>query len=60
MDLLLDTHTIIWFLNGEDKLSSQSRLAIENTNHTNFISIASIWEIAIKLSLVKGLIIFLN
>ncbi len=51
MNYLLDTHVLIWFLNGDKLLSSKARKAIESENATNFISIASIWEIAIKLSL---------
>jgi PIN domain nuclease of toxin-antitoxin system len=51
MKYLLDTHVLIWFLNGDKSLSTKARKAIESDNATNFISIASIWEIAIKLSL---------
>ena len=53
MDLLLDTHTLIWFLNGDDKLSEKAKIAIEDINNAKIISIASIWEIAIKISLDK-------
>ena len=50
---MLNTHTIIWFLNGDDKLSIKSKELIENQNNFKFVSIASIWEIAIKISLKK-------
>ena len=53
MNLLLDTHTLIWFLNGDEKLSSEVRTAIENKRNVKFVSIASIWEIAVKLSINK-------
>lgn len=53
MNLLLDTHALIWFLNGDETLSDKAREAIEREGNQNFISIASIWEIAIKLSLGK-------
>lgn len=53
MNYLLDTHTFLWFLEGNDNFSKEARLAIENPQSVNFISIASIWEIAIKLSLGK-------
>lgn len=53
MKLLLDTHTLICFLNGDSKLSQNARTAIENPNNLKIVSIASIWEIAIKLSLNK-------
>jgi PIN domain nuclease of toxin-antitoxin system len=53
MDLLLDTHTLIWFLNGDEKLSDHVRDAIENPNNSKIVSIGSIWEISIKISLDK-------
>lgn len=51
MKYLLDTHTLIWFLNGDRDLSAKARKAIESTEAINFVSIASLWEIAIKISL---------
>lgn len=30
MDLLLDTHSLIWFLNGDKKLSDKAKSAIED------------------------------
>ncbi|MCA1760493.1 MAG: type II toxin-antitoxin system VapC family toxin [Bacteroidales bacterium] len=53
MRLMLDTHTLIWFLNGDPKLSQKARHTIENPDNLKIVSIASIWEIAIKLSLNK-------
>ncbi len=53
MDLLLDTHSLIWFLNGDEKLSDKVKIAIEDPNNSKIVSIASIWEIAIKISLDK-------
>lgn len=53
MDNLLDTHTFIWFVNGQQELSERARKTIEHKNVNNFVSIASLWEIAIKLSLDK-------
>lgn len=53
MNYLLDTHTFLWFLEGNENLSDEARSAIENPNNISFISIASIWEIAIKLNLGK-------
>ncbi len=50
---LLDTHTLIWFIGGHRNLSSRARQSIEGENVTNFVSIASLWEIAVKLSLGK-------
>ena len=53
MNLLLDTHAFLWFLNGDEQLSNKARKNIENTKQVKFISIASIWEISIKISLGK-------
>jgi len=50
---LLDTHTLIWFIGGNNELSEAARRSIEGENVTNFVSIASLWEIAIKVSLNK-------
>jgi PIN domain nuclease of toxin-antitoxin system len=46
---LLDTHTFIWFINGDDQLSANSIKKIESDNAINFISIASIREIPITI-----------
>jgi PIN domain nuclease of toxin-antitoxin system len=48
---LLDTHTLIWYINGDWELSQNAKVAIEADNTINFVSIASLWEIAIKISL---------
>lgn len=53
MDYILDTHTLIWFLNGDDKLSKRAKETVEDQNNAKSVSIASIWEIAIKISLDK-------
>lgn len=50
---LLDTHTLIWFIEGSNLLSEKARKEIESENAANFVSIASLWEIAIKVSLGK-------
>ena len=51
MNIILDTHSFIWFINGDNNLSAKARKEIENPANINFISIASIWEMAIKVSL---------
>lgn len=53
MNYLLDTHTFLWFLEGNNTLSSKARIIIENADNTIYVSIASIWEIAIKISISK-------
>ncbi|UBF24110.1 type II toxin-antitoxin system VapC family toxin [Kovacikia minuta CCNUW1] len=50
--MLLDTHTLLWFLNNEFKLPASIKQQIENTEFV-FASIASIWEIAIKVNVGK-------
>jgi len=51
MNLLLDTHAFIWFVNGDKNITIKARKAIENAANRNFVSIASLWEIAIKVSI---------
>lgn len=53
MKLLLDTHALLWFLSGDSRLSESARLAIEDLENTRHFSIATAWEIAIKVSLGK-------
>ena len=53
MRLLLDTHTLIWFINGDESLPKHVIKLIENPENDSFVSIASLWEIAIKISLGK-------
>ena len=50
---ILDTHTLIWFLNGDKQLSKTARAAIENQVNDKYVSVASFWEMAIKISLGK-------
>ncbi|MBF0547148.1 MAG: type II toxin-antitoxin system VapC family toxin [Candidatus Riflebacteria bacterium] len=51
MNLLLDSHTFLWFIEGNSKLSFQAKQLIENQENEKLISIASLWEIGIKISL---------
>lgn len=53
MSLLLDTHSFLWFIAGSSKLSEPARLSIENPETELYLSIASLWEMAIKISLGK-------
>jgi PIN domain nuclease of toxin-antitoxin system len=50
MKILLDSHAFLWFVLGDKRLSLPARLAIEDLNNQRLISIASLWEIAIKFS----------
>ena len=49
MRVLLDTHAFLWWLEDNERLSSGARQAIE-TSVEGFLSVASCWEIAIKVS----------
>jgi len=53
MNLILDTHTFMWFVNGDKNLTTKARKTIENPSNFSHISIASLWEMAIKISLGK-------
>ena len=53
MNYLLDTHALIWFLIGDKNLSEKSKEIIENQDNSIFISVSTIWEIAVKISLNK-------
>jgi PIN domain nuclease of toxin-antitoxin system len=53
MRLLLDTHSFLWFIAGNERLSISARSAIENPDNQSLLSVCSLWEIAIKSSLGK-------
>jgi len=53
MEYLLDTHSFLWFINGDEQLSEKAKIAIQDPDATKYISIVSFWEIAIKISLGK-------
>ncbi|MDM8563213.1 type II toxin-antitoxin system VapC family toxin [Candidatus Marithioploca araucensis] len=47
---MLDTHTFLWFITANPKLSNSARLLIEDIANKRLLSIASLWEITIKAS----------
>jgi len=53
MNLLLDTHTLLWFVLGDAQLSAAARQFIEDATNPKFVSPATYWEIAIKISIGK-------
>ena len=53
MNYLLDTHTFLWFINDDVSLSSIAKALIEDPENTIYLSVASVWEMAIKVSLDK-------
>ncbi|MGK7923799.1 MAG: type II toxin-antitoxin system VapC family toxin [Spirulina sp.] len=52
MNYLIDTHTFLWFINDDPKLSKNAETLIESDVDI-YVSIASLWEIAIKTNLKK-------
>lgn len=50
---LLDTHTILWYLDGDEALSQTAKELIEDRKNEIYLSIVSIWEIAIKINIGK-------
>ena len=46
--LLLDTHAFLWWLAGDERLSTDARQAISEELDPIFVSAASVWEIATK------------
>jgi PIN domain nuclease of toxin-antitoxin system len=51
--ILLDTHTLLWFLQDDPQLSPSAKASIEDPANRKLVSIASCWEIAIKAGLRK-------
>ena len=53
MNLLLDTHALLWWLDANPLLSEKARLHIADGSNLVFVSAAVIWEIRIKQALGK-------
>ena len=53
MNLLLDTHTFIWWAADPTKLSPAGDAALRDVANMLFLSVASIWELQIKLQIGK-------
>jgi PIN domain nuclease of toxin-antitoxin system len=51
--ILLDTHLLLWWLEGSPSLSAQARELIRDPENTVFVSAVSLWEIWLKESLGK-------
>lgn len=52
MNILLDTHTFLWFINDSPELSQNAADLLESDINL-LLSMASLWEIAIKVNLRK-------
>ena len=53
MNILLDSHTLIWFSQNSPQLSSSAIEILEDRNNLLFLSLVSVWEIQIKVQLGK-------
>jgi PIN domain nuclease of toxin-antitoxin system len=53
MGFILDTHTFIWYFNGDDQLSKMALSVLDDKSQKKYLSIASLWEIAIKVNVGK-------
>jgi PIN domain nuclease of toxin-antitoxin system len=53
MRLLLDTHTFLWYVLNDARLSTTARAAIDDPANDVLVSPATYWEIAIKVSINK-------
>ncbi len=48
MKLLLDTHAFIWWDRAPDRLSGRALRAISRSSSEVYLSVVSLWEIAVK------------
>jgi len=53
MDILLDTCSALWYFNGDESMPQSTRELILNAENTIYVSIATVWEVAIKMSINK-------
>jgi PIN domain nuclease of toxin-antitoxin system len=51
--LLLDTHSMYWYIEDDPQLSGRARTLIQDASNEILVSPASYWEIAIKISIGK-------
>jgi len=48
MNYLVDSHALLWMMSEPRKLSQQARTILADKTLSKFISVTSLWEIAIK------------
>ena len=53
MKYLLDTHIVLWLAENSPKLSGAAKTIILNEANEKYVSIASCWEVSVKLSINK-------
>lgn len=55
MSYLLDTSSFLWFVHDDKRLSAAAAEHLADSGNAIFLSIASVWELAIKVNLGRGL-----
>jgi PIN domain nuclease of toxin-antitoxin system len=57
MKVLIDSHAIVWWMTADSRLSSTARRLMGSSEHQRFLSLASLWELSLKVSTgrLKGL-----
>jgi PIN domain nuclease of toxin-antitoxin system len=53
MEVILDTHALVWWFNEPRRLSKRAHSILTNTNNTVLVSAAVAWELSIKVNLGK-------
>ena len=53
MNYLLDTHSFLWVLFDDEKLSERSREIIKDPDNDIFVSVITYWEISLKYAIGK-------
>lgn len=53
MKLLLDTHVLLWFASGDERLGRKARAAIADPANVILVSVVSLWEAAVKVRIGK-------
>ena len=53
MQILLDTHALLWYASADAKLSSTAKQAIDEAGTTSLFSAACLWEMSIKFGIGK-------
>ena len=53
MKLLLDTHSLLWHANGDPQMSATATSLLVDPTNELYLSMASVWEIAVKVGLKK-------
>ena len=51
MNFLLDTHVLIWWMEGSSKIGRRTKKALFHSDAAVWVSAANIWEISIKAAL---------